>query len=1540
MYGKNATYARDVELMDPESRKTTIAPDLPRAYEGKNQVITDVILDLVAHKETWYLTKALPLTQTDQLSWRMNITSFDQRATKRVPHKATSRLLDSRRETRTGTLARSGIAYEMECQYVNTPEGQIRYAHHLTQMANAIIFTLCVGVIQAYLDSNDYRRTYEELHGIHMSSNVEALMRREISTFAIAQKQKNGMEVLDATITEAMTQWQGEADMWIVHPVMKTYLRMIPNEKTDYHLAGPKGPQNLEDAVNSPWSIGGVPAYISRMYDLHESFPSNGGVVRNMLCRLKEIGSYYTMMDTQKSASEKYFLEQYQSFHRTIRVYDEVDDDWRDIGLLEAMTNAHIFDAYGKISLPPSRKPYELDPNDKDTDFLSRVDPTNPTQRVPVDLFGHIDPRDLSPSAVVNACRTIVKSMAHSGAMDYHKLSDALSNGEALYRKICDAPFDAVWFWSIFVEHLKQNGKSGSFTWPNDASEKDFNALIREITKTSSRDKIPTRIMNGISGGAMRLPEKLYTNGLDDVNGGTVSLKSKKGRFSGGSRTGSLKKTSEGSKEKESEVERNEQDVEGNRYDEDVEITGESVSQVRNLKSIGDGTPFGGNAKGALAGYGSWRGFLALQRELSEGGSAIAGFTKGGYSIKDCEAADQFVKAVRALKDQLTFLFENPIYFDVARANVAVEDPTIEDVICEWVFGFGGLPVWLDVSKITNLHPVIDNAPLFKRFGMQLGNSDGESRLKIPLLSLIDSEDEKNAKTYRMILKSPIFDSSSESEQNIFKKFFEPFGETSGRQELDIEQDARLSKEYQSLLIFYPLRISTTPMMDGTFHFYRSCLLDFLQLFVFSRSEGEIDAAKSIFETLIEEWAERFGIRDFFKIARRDDELHGRVNVEAVEETTRGLKDMIRKDPMTPSEFGQLLKLSCQSVIKQTPSLKTKVGEFYSDSVRALGEVSKKDESIAQSIQKNKTSLKSQGVPVFNIAYYLVGLVDKKGIPGENWYGSIKSNSRASSNNLSMPLSTDARINIEGYFGSDISDDEGLRKLEDKNAERYVRTDLFLSPKQIEGLHRFMNGSDRVVKNIMNVRVSNPSNFSNHLSPSEIDTLVTRIKNVNARASSAVGRMMSSMDEGKGFADISWEPAYLFYPENKHARDRALARIPKEIAASLRPSSSDRNTARRFKRSRTDNYHDVVSRHYREEKTRNANRHNNDDMFYDDDDDVRDEYDEDEDFMMMESGGDRRSQMSRARRDMGLSSSHHDDGSNDSDLIDETVLQNILLLNDHTNSALLRVIGKIYLTSNIDRLVLEKFIRQDIFFPFGFVIFQPHKQYMMLMAIKTKGGRETGVTWVAHQDFMLQNDATTKTHFGHFNYYDQSVVYNEKNVYLAHNVFAQGVVGNGGGFDPIDPTQYDAKSGNSGGGACIYAAVPYDEPPFDWIMDVAGRFDIASDKKRLSNYVDSKRLTSQHYSSCWRTNNIWKIRKVGEVGAFDVPREQAGRNGAPFVNTRCVRGQQFNYDPATKGLTHKIQNQGHWGDYEYPGIKKGRNGELVQWKQGALVTIV
>jgi hypothetical protein len=231
----------------------------------------------------------------------------------------------------------------------------------------------------------------------------------------------------------------------------------------------------------------------------------------------------------------------------------------------------------------------------------------------------------------------------------------------------------------------------------------------------------------------------------------------------------------------------------------------------------------------------------------------------------------------------------------------------------------------------------------------------------------------------------------------------------------------------------------------------------------------------------------------------------------------------------------------------------------------------------------------------------------------------------------------------------------------------------------------------------------------------------------------------------------------------------------------------------------------------------------------------------------------------------------------------------------------------IFLTAEATVENLVAMANENYLVPFNLLLMRPGMEYEMCSAVLMKGGVETGMTAVGHNDFQLGDDVASKMHYGHYTFKSKAFVQQPRNIIIAENIFAQGYSGgNGVGF-------HYPKDENSLHPASIHVwLASYEQTHFPSPIDLSGKH-----RGETGN--------GTHIAGCdyHIASGRWKAHQRENENAVDDDfLEQHDR-----TNTVCYQGHQFNYDLDTSKHTVVTRNTGHWGPNVYPGCGAVRAGE-------------
>ncbi|KAK3255174.1 hypothetical protein CYMTET_35647 [Cymbomonas tetramitiformis] len=237
-----------------------------------------------------------------------------------------------------------------------------------------------------------------------------------------------------------------------------------------------------------------------------------------------------------------------------------------------------------------------------------------------------------------------------------------------------------------------------------------------------------------------------------------------------------------------------------------------------------------------------------------------------------------------------------------------------------------------------------------------------------------------------------------------------------------------------------------------------------------------------------------------------------------------------------------------------------------------------------------------------------------------------------------------------------------------------------------------------------------------------------------------------------------------------------------------------------------------------------------------------------------------------------------------------------------------------FCTQPVYKSFLRRLIRNDVMFPFGYLLLRPYQTYEMCTAVLTKAGPDTGETLIGHYDFQLSDNVIQKMHYGNFTIYLRSVVYKPINVYLAYDIMCANYLGGGGSeFKTCDSDTDGMMRTDEDRVPSLYAClIGFDERIKDNPLDVTGAF---------AAHTCLNNIKTPHYSTA---------RAYGARHAFysmtppngDLPYFDSENRG----NTICFQGHQASYNHNSGYIDRVTLNTGHWGERVYPGCGKVRRG--------------
>ena len=163
----------------------------------------------------------LPVVKTDQIHVKWDIFSFDRTLFDLEPTEGVPRLVTARKDTRTDTLVRRGLALMIEHGFYKTEQGRKHYALNLNQIAASARLTTYAGVIEALLSGRNHYRAWMREHGPPETGERTKQYQRE--NWACVNKNPKGVFLMAAEARHQMQREGVTPDTIIFPPRMGMY---------------------------------------------------------------------------------------------------------------------------------------------------------------------------------------------------------------------------------------------------------------------------------------------------------------------------------------------------------------------------------------------------------------------------------------------------------------------------------------------------------------------------------------------------------------------------------------------------------------------------------------------------------------------------------------------------------------------------------------------------------------------------------------------------------------------------------------------------------------------------------------------------------------------------------------------------------------------------------------------------------------------------------------------------------------------------------------------------------------------------------------------------------------------------------------------------------------------------------------------------------------------------------------------------------------------------------------------------------------------
>ena len=234
-FGTPEGYHEEVRADDQLSHETY---NLPKAYEGKNKRLEDILDFMIREEDEFYTRDLLPWEYTDDIHIVWDVWKFNRTLADVVPEQGISRLVTQENERHTDNLVRRGLAFQLEHGFMTTDKGRRNYALNLQQISDAVHTTCYFGVMHALFAGQNYYKEYRRKFARYVKG-PRTLFRHERQMWACLQKDIKGVYIMDAEIKHHMKINGIVPDVLVLPPKAGIYVSMVPPSETTYSERGP-----------------------------------------------------------------------------------------------------------------------------------------------------------------------------------------------------------------------------------------------------------------------------------------------------------------------------------------------------------------------------------------------------------------------------------------------------------------------------------------------------------------------------------------------------------------------------------------------------------------------------------------------------------------------------------------------------------------------------------------------------------------------------------------------------------------------------------------------------------------------------------------------------------------------------------------------------------------------------------------------------------------------------------------------------------------------------------------------------------------------------------------------------------------------------------------------------------------------------------------------------------------------------------------------------------------------------------------------------
>ena len=497
--------------VDPYGHAPLPNYNLTDGYIGRTLFVREQVKGYLLESLEPYYTLMLPWLETNQHHIQWNELRFNRTIAGRTPHEAPSRYITTEKTQHRDHVVRRGLAFIMEVDRANTPEGRQDYVNNIKGILQSVLETVSHDTIYTILISHDDKKSDRTKN---QKLSLDKLVQEQIDNFAVLNSNNQQLVKLIERYKRYLRKHVQGAQvgqlLLIVGPETPIELHKINTDRkpVPYFVLGEGGQALARDG----------PMTLVRAEDGTAIIPTRDFVVDanepevQLLTRPVLTSEKYDMCWRHTNTSLWDGIQEitrcthcYETGQRNVVVYDERGDQLKAIGFIDAIENSDLFDdpLLGEVE---SSRAWTADDfgNTRNAPMRLHWDPASGRARR-VNYFGVLD------QSVANHRhheQTGITLLAGASGLPEDAL-DLYETSKRFLQEMEGTPYNEAFFRGLIEENVGRNAT-------------DAGAFAGVTTMTAALDVVQRwRYASGpewsgtFDCGGLRLPAK--TRAMDDI---------------------------------------------------------------------------------------------------------------------------------------------------------------------------------------------------------------------------------------------------------------------------------------------------------------------------------------------------------------------------------------------------------------------------------------------------------------------------------------------------------------------------------------------------------------------------------------------------------------------------------------------------------------------------------------------------------------------------------------------------------------------------------------------------------------------------------------------------------------------------------------------------------------------------------------------------------------------------------------------------------------------------------------------------------------